>query len=37
MEDRLRELEAALEECKKGRESEKQKSLEECEKNKSLL
>ena len=37
MEDRLRELEAALEECKKGRESEKQQSLEECEKNKSLL
>lgn len=37
MEERLRELESALEECKKGRESEKQQSLEECEKNKSLL
>ena len=37
MEDRLKELESALAECKKSRESEKQQSLEECEKNKSLL
>ena len=37
MEERLRELESALEECKKTRESEKQQSLEECEKNKTQL
>jgi hypothetical protein len=37
MEERLKELEDALEECKKNRESEKQRSLQECEENRSLL
>jgi len=37
MEERLKELEDALEECKKNRESEKQRSLQECEENRSVL